>query len=166
MSCIDYILNRRSIRKYSDKPIPVEVKEKILEAGRRSASAVNRQPWHFIVIEDPMIKKQLADTGRWRGFIKESSFTIIGCHVENDRISRRWGLVDVVIAMQSMSLAAEIQGVGSCWIGDFKQEELQKTLGIPQDVKVVALMSFGYSEETPTLRPKKDPDEIFHYNKW
>ncbi|MCW4050984.1 MAG: nitroreductase family protein [Candidatus Bathyarchaeota archaeon] len=166
MSCIDFFLNRRTIRKYSDKPIPEKVQHTILEAGRRAASAVNRQPWHFIIVEDQGLKTKLAETGRWRSFIKESAFTVVGCHVTDDEVSRRWGQVDVVIAMQSMSLAAEVQGVGSCWIGDYEDKEISETLGVPEGVKVVGLMSFGYPDEEPAQRPKKPAEEIFHYNKW
>jgi nitroreductase len=65
-----------------------------------------------------------------------------------------------------MVLAAEAQGLGSCWIGDFSQSELKEMLGIPDNLKVVALVSFGYPAEKPALSSKKSLEEIVHYNKF
>jgi len=112
------ILKRRSIRKYSSEPVPEEVKAKILEAGRQAPSAVNAQPWHFIVVDDPALKETLASTGRWRSFIRDCSFVVVGLYKAHNPITNRWGQVDTVIALQNMVLAAQVQGVGSCWIGD------------------------------------------------
>jgi nitroreductase len=165
LSCIESMLNRRSIRKYKEDLIPGDVKERILEAGRRSPSAVNRQPWHFLVVDDPTVKEKII-TGPYCGFIRDSDFTIVGVCLPTDAVTRRWGIVDVVIAMQSMSLAAEVQGVGSCWIGDFKEAEIKEALNIPEEAQVVALMSFGIPDEKPQLRPKKPAEEIFHHNAW
>ena len=98
MSCIDQILKRRSIRKYSSDPVPKEVKVKILEAGRQAPSAVNAQPWHFIVVDDPILKERLVSTGRFRSFIKDCSFVVVGLKSRNP-IMKRWGQVDTVIAL-------------------------------------------------------------------
>jgi nitroreductase len=165
MSCIDQILNRRSIREYSTEQVPQEVKEKILEAGRRAPSAVNAQPWHFIIIDDPALKEKLASTGRVRPFIKDCSFVVVGLYKTRNPILKRWGQVDTVIALQSMVLAAQVQGVGSCWIGDLSGD-LYGLLGIPKQANIVAMVSFGIPGEEPGGKSKKDPDKIFHYNKW
>jgi nitroreductase len=165
MSCIDLILKRRSIRKYSSKPVPEEVKAKILEAGRQAPSAVNAQPWHFVVVDDPPLKEKLASTGRWRSFVKDCSFVIVGLYKSNNLITKRWGQVDTVIALQNMVLAAQVQGVGSCWIGDMSGD-LKGLLGIPKGAEIVALVSFGIPDEEPGPKPKKDAKKIFHHNKW
>jgi nitroreductase len=165
MSCIDLILQRRSIRKYSSEPVPEEVKAKILEAGRQAPSAVNFQPWHFVVVDDSDIKEILASTGRFRPFIRDCSFVVVGVYKSLNPIAKRWGLVDTVIALQSMVLAAQVQGVGSCWIGDLAGD-LNGLLGIPKGAEIVAMVSFGIPDEAPDPRPKKDPEKIFHTNKW
>jgi nitroreductase len=165
MSCIDLILKRRSIRKYSSEPVSEEVKAKILEAGRQAPSAVNAQPWHFIVVDDPALKESLASTGRWRSFIKDCSFVVVGLYKAHNPITKRWGQVDTVIALQNMVLAAQVQGVGSCWIGDLSGD-VKGLLGIPGGAEIVALVSFGIPDEEPGQKSKKDPKKIFHYNRW
>ena len=165
MSCVDLILKRRSIRKYSSEPVSEEVKAKILEAGRQAPSAVNAQPWHFIVVDDPALKESLASTGRWRSFIRDCSFVVVGLYKAHNPITKRWGQVDTVIALQNMVLAAQVQGVGSCWIGDMSGD-VKGLLGIPGGAEIVALVSFGIPDEEPGQKSKKDPTKIFHYNKW
>jgi len=161
MSLLDVIFNRRSIRRYKDEPVPEEVMKNILEAGRLAPSANNAQPWHFIVVTDPKIKHALAQR-RWNWFIKDSAFTVVGC---GDK-SNRWSTVDVSIALENMVIAAEAQGVGSCWIGDFEESEVKQILNIPENLKVIALVSFGYPAEKPSPRSKKSLEEIVHYNKF
>ncbi len=78
---------------------------------------------------------------------------------------KRWGQVDTVIALQNMVLAAEVQGVGSCWIGDLSGD-LKGILEIPRNAEIVAMVSFGIPDEVPSHKPKKDPKKIFHFNKW
>lgn len=165
MSGIDLILKRQSIRKYSSEPVSEEVKSKILEAGRLAPSAANVQPWHFIVVDDPALKERLASTGRFRSFIKDCSFVVVGLYKSRNPIMKRWGKVDTVIALQNMVLAAQVQGVGSCWIGDLSGD-VKGLLGIPGGVEIVALISFGIPDEVPSQKSKKDPKKIFHYNKW
>lgn len=165
MSCIEKILGRRTIRRYKKEPIPDEIRDRILEAGRQAPSAANRQPWHFVVVTDPKVKEKLA-TGRYNSFIRDSAFTIVGVSLPYDPTSEKWGVVDVTIAMQNMVLAAEVQGVGSCWIGDFKEEEVKKLLSIPEKGKVIALISMGIPDEQPGPKQKKPLDEIVHYNRW
>jgi len=165
LRCIDKILSRRSIRKYKKEPIPEGVKTKILEAGRQAPSASNKQPWHFVVVTDPALKEKLSK-GRWNGFIKDSCFTVVGVSLPFDQTSMNWGVVDVTIAMQNMVLAAEVQGVGSCWIGDFEEGEVKSLLGIPSEAEVVALLPFGLPDEKPGPKPKKELKEIVHHDKW
>ena len=129
MSCIDLILKRRSIRKYCNEPVSKKVREKIHEAGRQASSAINAQPWHFIIVDDPILKEKLASTGRFRPFIKDCSFIVVGLYKTRNPIMKRWGQVDTVIALQNMVLAAQVQGVGSCWIGDLSGD-MNGLLGI------------------------------------
>lgn len=161
MSFLDVIFRRRSIRCYKSESVPDEVLNNVLEAGRLAPSADNAQPWHFIVITDPNIKRELSK-GTWRSFIEDSAFTIVGCGEKRDK----WSTVDVAIALENMVLAGEAQGVGSCWIGAFEEEEVKKLSGIPDDLKVAALVSFGYPAEKPSSHDKKSLKEIVHYNRF
>jgi len=159
MALIDVVLSRRSIRRYEEREVPEEVLEKILEAGRQAPSASNKQPWHFIVVADEGIKERLSQ-GRWNSFIRDSAFTVVGCGYAGDAYGRRWSTVDTTIALQNMVIAAWSLGVGSCWIGDFKEGEVKKLLNIPGSWKVIALISFGYPAEQPGSKQKKPIEEI------
>jgi nitroreductase len=161
MSLLDVIFRRRSIRQYKDTPVSDSVLNSILEAGRLAPSADNEQPWHFIVATDPQTKGELSK-GPWRSFIKDSAFTIIGCGEKNSK----WSTVDVAIALENMVLAAEAQNVGSCWIGAFEEGEVKKLLGIPDNIKVVAMVAFGYPAEKLGPSKKKNLESIVHYNRF
>jgi len=163
MSLVDVLLSRRSVRRYEKKTVPEEALKTILEAGRQAPSASNVQPWHFIVLTDDKIKEQLSH-GRWNTFIKDSAVTIVGCGYIGNDYGRKWSTVDTTIALQNMVIAAWAVGIGSCWIGDFKEEEVKELLRIPEDQKVVALISFGYPAEQPGSKQKKPLTEIVSYN--
>jgi len=165
MSLIDILLSRRSIRRFEDKEIPRDVLDRILEAGRQSPSAANRQPYRFIVITDGEIKKKLSG-GLFNRFIKNSQATIAGGANTGAILTGKWSIVDTTIALQNMVIAAWALGVGSCWIGDFKEEEVKDLLEIPNGWKVVALISFGYPAEHPEPKNKKAMGEVASYNKF
>ena len=159
MSLLDVIFKRRSIRRYMSKLVPEKVLKNILEAGRLAPSATNAQPWHFVVVTDPKIKQEFSK-GRWNRFIEDSAFTVVGCGEKR----KYWSTIDVTIALENMVIAAEVQGVGSCWIGDFKERQVKKLLEIPSNLKVIALVSFGYPAERPQPPSKKSLEQITHYN--
>jgi len=166
MSLVDVILSRRSVRSYEKKNVPEGVLNKILEAGRQAPSADNTQPWHFIVLTDYELKEKLSH-GKWNTFVKDSAFTIVGCGYVGDSYSREWSTVDTTIALQNMVIAAWSLGVGSCWVGDFEEEEVKKLLSIPDEWKVIALITFGYPTERDLWEiRKKSLDEIVNYNEF
>lgn len=162
MSCLETIFNRRSVRRYKSEPISESVLKNILEAGRLAPSADNAQPWHFIVVDNPEIKKEIAKYSRWNNFIDDAAIIIVGCGYSNNE----WSSVDVSIALENMVIAAEAQGVGSCWIGDFEEENVKSLLGVPAELKIIALISFGYPAEKPRIPKKKNLHEIVHYNRF
>jgi nitroreductase len=162
MSLVDTVLSRRSIRRYEQKEIPSDVLDKILEAGRQAPSAANKQPWHFVVLTDSEIKKELSK-GLFSRFIKDAPVTVVGC-AHRDLIAGKWSIISTTIALQNMVVAAWAMGVGSCWIGDFSHEKVKKLLGIPERWDVVALVSFGYPAEKPQPRKKKPVEEIVSFD--
>jgi len=164
MSLVDVVLSRRSIRHYEEKEVPKDVLDKILEAGRQAPSAMNRQPWHFIVLTNYEIKKELSK-GVFNRHIKDSALTVVGC-AYTGFFDRRWSIISTSIALQNMVIAAWAMGVGACWIGDFKEDKVKQLLSIPGKWKVVALVSFGYPAEKPRTIRKKPLDEIVSFNKF
>jgi nitroreductase len=137
----------------------------ILEAGRQAPSAANRQPLHFILIADENVKREFSK-GVFNRFIKDAPLTIVGCANTSAVLTGKWAVVDTTIALQNMVIAAWAMGVGSCWIGDFKEEKVKQTLQIPDKWKVVALVSFGYPSEQPKPRKKKPITKLVSFNKF
>ena len=116
MNPIEQLLNRRSIRKYKKEPITEEVTHNIFEAGRLAPSAVNSQPWHFIVIRD-LEGKQACSFGGYNQWTSEADFIIVGVYKPSEVMMEHLAVMDVTIALQNMVIAGLLQGVGSCWIG-------------------------------------------------
>jgi len=155
---LQVIYRRRSIRSFQRKPIPKDVLNAILEAGRLAPSAHNRQPWHFIVVTKPELKRKLIFSS-WNSFMEDAGAIIVGCGYAGEK----WAVVDVAIALENMVIAAEALGLGSCWIGYFTESEVKKALKIPENLKVVAMIAIGYPAEKPEPPPKKSLEEIVHY---
>lgn len=165
LSLINVILSRRSVRQYEDRSVPQKKLNLILEAGRQAPSADNIQPWHFIVVTDKTLKEKLSQRP-YSGFVRDSAFAIVGCGYVGNEDGRQWSTVETSIALQNMVIAAWALGVGSCWIGDFQQREVKELLKIPDEWRVVALISFGYPAVKPGKRRKKPLTEIVGENKF
>lgn len=165
MSCIEKVLARRSVRKFTDAPVDKEVFNNILEAGRLAPSATNNQPWHFVVVRD-IEGKEACDFQGFNKWVNGASFVVVGFYRQSEVIIEKLSLMDVTIALQNMVVAGWVQGVGSCWMGAFDERKLQETLNLPLDSIVVGAIAFGISEENPRQLPKKPLNEIFHFEKW
>lgn len=164
MELVETVLSRRSIRQYEQKDIPKDALEMILEAGRMAPSAGNKQSWHFIVITNDEIKRELSK-GVFSRFLKNAPVTIVGC-AHKDRIAGRWSKISTTIALQNMVIAAWAQGIGSCWIGAFNEEKVRRLLEIPEKWNVVALIPFGYPSKIPSPKRKKALEKIMSFNKF
>ena len=166
---LEAIKKRQSVRSYQDKEIPEEILQQILEAGRLAPSACNNQPWKFIVVKDKKLKEKLITACKNQNFVGEASVVIVGCAINP---SYKMGngeysyTIDLAIALEHMSLEAASLGLGTCWIGAFYQDQVKEILGVPEDVRVVALMSVGYPKELGSKTGRKPLSEIVCYNKY
>jgi nitroreductase len=144
MEVFEAVQKRRSVRAYEPTPIPEDVMGRVLESARISPSAANRQPWHFILVTGPEKKKALSK-GAFAKFIQEAPTIIVACG--DEKASGKWCIVDTAIATQTMVLTATAEGLGTCWIGSFDEADVKKQLGIPENLRVVALLPIGYPRE-------------------
>ncbi|MDP2871885.1 MAG: nitroreductase family protein [Bacillota bacterium] len=163
MDVLTAIKTRRSIRKYKDVPVPEDKLAQVLEAGRAAPSAGNRQPWRFLVVTDPETRKRLVPAARNQEFVGQAGAVIVACAPDP---SLKWHMVDVAIALDHMTLAAHELGLGTCWVGAFEPDQVRQLLGIPEEVKVVALLPLGVPDMEGTPRPRKPAEEVFVFNRW
>ena len=164
MEILETIRKRRSIRAYKPEPVKDEDLRRMLEAARLAPSAGNRQPWYFIIVRDPELKKRVAEAAARQMFISDAGAIVVA--VADPTVSLRWAEKDVMIALEHLILEATELGYGTCWIGAFNEEEVKKLLGIPQQLKVVALTPVGVPAESPSPRPRKALEEVAFENKW
>jgi nitroreductase len=155
------IVERRSVRSYTEKDIPEESLQRILEAARWAQSAVNRQPWEFITIHDKDMLREISKHARYGGFIKDAPVAI--AVVTNPKT--KWHLIDGSTAVQNMALAAWEMGIGTCWIGSLEREEVKKLLGIPDELHLLTVLPFGYPA-TVGSSTRRDLDSMIHRDRW
>ena len=141
MDVFEAVQKRHSIRAYDSTPISNEKLKKILEAARLAPSAGNIQPWHFIIVTDAEKRRQFAKA-RYAKFLKMAPTVIVGCG--DQKASPNWYVIDVAIAMQNMVLTATSEGLGTCWIGSFSEDQIREMLKIPENFRVVAILAVGY----------------------
>ena len=131
-----------AVRRYKAKRIPKDLVRKVVEAGRLTASSVNLQPWHFIVVEDAEMLRKLGAASRTGPYIASAPLAIA---VAIEKASE-YAVSDASRAIQSMLLVAWSAGVGSNWVGFTKMTKVAELLGVPRELDVLAVLSFGYPE--------------------
>ncbi|MBS7640006.1 MAG: nitroreductase family protein [Candidatus Bathyarchaeia archaeon] len=173
MDFYEVIRTRRSIRSYKPDPIPDDVLMRVLDAARIAPSGRNLQPWKFIVVRDAELKRRLAIACHGQMFIAEAPVVIVACgyNIHGNRgeyMGDLSMLVDVSIAFTHLILAARAEGLGTCWIGSFSNEEVKRILGIPEDVNVVAITPLGYPRGKSFREPgpRKSLQEIVSFDKY
>ena len=164
------IQGRRSTRQFdTSKEIPDEDVRKIVEAGMYAPSAVNSQPWHFIVIRDKAMLAKIHEVYPYTSFVKTSSVTIIVCaEPALEKVSGYW-VQDCSAATENMLLTAHALGYGGTWCGVYPQEErippLRKLLGIPENIIPLNVVPIGVPAKV-IPKPERFREDRIHMNKW
>jgi len=160
---------RRSIRKYNNIEIEDGKLDKILESARIAPSAANRQEWKFVVVKDADIRMKLVEACNGQKFVAEAPVLIAACSTESEKImpcGQYAYTVDLSIALSFMILQATELELGTCWLGAYNENMVKTILNIPDDIKIVGMITVGYSDENPDARPRKTTEEIATFEKW
>ena len=170
MNVSDAIRFKRAVRQFKDEPLPETAILTILNAGRRSQSSKNTQPWHFIAITDKAILKQLSECGDWAGHLADAALGVAILHA--DPSEKFQVLFDIGQTAAYMQLAAWELGIGSCIASIYRPDQARQLLGFPESLYLRFALSFGYPLETEALtQPPKTGGrrslaEVVHWEKW
>jgi nitroreductase len=170
MNVFEAIRTKRAVRNFTEKPIPDENIQKILNAGRRSQSSKNTQPWTFIAITDKTILKELSECGTWATHLAGAAIGV--AILTPDPTGKFQTMFDAGQAAAFMQLAAWELGIGSCPASIYEAEKARALLGFPQELHLRIALSFGYPLDEgelsapPKKGGRKEFDEIVHWNRW
>jgi len=143
MDTLECIRKKRDVRKYTDSEITLPVLMKCIEAVRLSGSAMNKQPWSFILIRDKTLLKRIAQLSPTGQFIENVPAAIA---IATDR-SNTFHEIDCGRCVQNMMLAAWNEGVGSCWVAGLDRPKISKMLGLPTKKYLLTIIPLGYPEQ-------------------
>ena len=165
MNVTEVISTRHAVREFSEKPVPEDLMLAILDAGRRSQSSKNTQPWQFIVVTDRTLLEAMSKMGDFAGHLAGANFAVVLVGLQDST----WNNFDLGQAAAFMQLAASDQGVGSCIAAIYTPETVKKLLDIPEERTAYCAISFGYP--APKAKPyimggRKAVDEVAYWNKW
>ncbi len=171
METWDAITSRRNVREFADRPIDEAALDRILEAGRRSPSSRNWQPWDFVVVTDREQLRELSTVWRGGGHVAHSGATIALVVEDTDEEQvRQRAQYDLGQATMSMMIAAADQGIGTGHSAVEDQDKAREVLGLPADRRVAYLIDLGYPADRPLkpiVRPDRRPfDEVVHRGRW
>jgi nitroreductase len=156
---LEFLKGRRSIRKFEEKQISEKEIEMILEAGRWTPSASNRQPWQFIVIKNKEILMMVAKTAIYGKFVRTAPLAI--AIVGKTKESPNWYAIDTSLVSMNMILMAWALGIGTCWIGSMNREKAKDLLGLGKDDYLLTILPFGYIKGTiPKSSLRKPLEQI------
>ena len=167
---IQAIKSRKSVRSFLDKKVESEKVTNILEMARLAPSFFNRQDWRFVVVRDITTKNKLVNNAKSPSFVAEFPIVIVGCGKPIEHISssdQSSYIIDAAIALNHVTLAAVEYGLGSCWISIFDEKKVKEILDIPEEIRIIGLVSLGYPKETSVSEKRRIPlAQLIKFEKW
>ena len=165
----ELIRTRRSIRGYKADPVPEDVIGRILEAARIAPTAANKQPFQIIVVTDASTRRRFKEVYD-RDWFYSAPMILVGCAEPAQAWRRADGFnaaeVDITIVMDHIILAAADEGLGTCWICAFDEGKTKQILGIPPEVRVIALTPLGFPAAEPLPFERKPLSALIRREKW
>ena len=180
MMFLELAEKRQSCRSYLSTPVEKEKLDICLKAARLAPSACNSQPWHFVVVDEPGLREQLAKA-TFGKLVSMNHFTmtapvLVAVVREKSKMSARLGglikgksfaTMDVAIAAEHFCLAAADQGLGTCMLGWFNQRRAKKLLKVPTNKRLELIITCGYAEKLDVRKKSRKPiNEIVSYNSY
>ncbi|MGC8796718.1 nitroreductase family protein [Thermodesulfovibrio sp.] len=164
------VKERRSIRSFLKKEIPDDIIKKLIEALIWAPSAGNLQARKFYFVKNKDTKGKLAQAALYQTFIADAPLVIVGC-IDKNKIFPRYGqrgvqlyaIQDVATSITNAMLVAHENGLGSCWVGAFREEEVSKILALPKHLRSVVILPVGYPAYVPSAPPRVSINEAVEF---
>jgi nitroreductase len=167
MELVSAIKDRRSIRTFKKQDIPQETINKLIEAALLAPSAGNAQSWAFVLVKEQATKQALSKAALGQRWVAEASVVFVVCADEKrakesygDRGKTLYCIQDTAAATQNILLTACSLGLGACWVGAFREDEVRKIVKAPQEMRPVAMIPVGYPSESPPARSRRSASEV------
>lgn len=146
MNVWDAIRSKRAVRRFTPEPLPQDVVERILDAGRRAQSSKNSQPWHFVAVRDRDTLQKLSTLGDWMGHVAGAALCVVIVIPATPNDRHPWHMFDTGQSAAYMQLAALEMGVGSCLGTIYRPDDARALLNLPPDREARIVISFGYPD--------------------
>lgn len=170
-AALDCIMTRTSVREYTDKQVPDSVVETLLKAAMAAPTAMNKQPWHFVVVTDKAVREAIAQADQYIR-AKEAPLVIVACGdlaKEEEGEGRDFWIQDVSAATENILLAAHAQGLGAVWCGihpiKAREKAIADILGLPKGIIPLSAVCIGYPAHEHQPKDKWNPKAV-HYDKY
>lgn len=168
---IEAIMTRTSVRQYTDEAVTDQEIETLLKAGMAAPSACNLQPWRFVVVTNPAVKKAISEQIKPAGPASKAPVVIVVCGDMDHTFEAApdYWAEDCSAATENIMLAAHAMGLGTVWMGIYPQKEryehLKNFLELPDNIKAFGMIAVGHPAEHPAPKDKWDANKV-HYEKW
>ncbi len=169
MKVFEAIQSRYSVRSYKPQEVEEEKLLRIFEAARLAPSANNRQEWRFIAVTNPETRRALMHAAKDQEFVGQAPVVIACCAATDNHVMTCGQLcypIDVSIAIDHITLQAVEEGLGTCWIGAFYEDRVKEILGIPEEIRVVELLTLGYPADERLPKNRLSLDAILMRERW
>ncbi|MCM8772246.1 MAG: nitroreductase family protein [Candidatus Omnitrophica bacterium] len=191
MDIYEIIKKRRTIRRFKQKEIPLELLEKFVDMARIAPSGANIQPLEYIIVNDKKIVDEIFPLTGWAGYLGKDGpppegrrpVAYIVVLINND-LNSSTPKHDAGASIENILLSATYEGIGCCWIGSINREKLREILNIPKNYEIDSVIALGYPDEESVIEefkgsvkywkdekgvmhvPKRNLKDILHYNKF
>ncbi|WP_419166528.1 nitroreductase family protein [Candidatus Palauibacter sp.] len=161
--------NRRRVLRFDDRLVAPDTVEAVLEAARYAPSAREAQPWRFVVVQEALARHRIATAAFNHPHVRLAPVVIVCCARIHSHVSgtgRQSFTGDLAAAIQTMVLTAADLGLQSSWIYGFREPDVRRVVGVPEDVPVVALFCLGFQDGLAELAERRPRDEVIAWDRW